>query len=64
MLKHQVGEVSYMVPRLYPGCELPQFKNWLQRNGNKWTPELTINWTESNQDDAGQTTSDQFKYDC
>ena len=36
-------------------------KNWPQRNGNKPTMEPKINCTQDNQDDAGQTTIDQFK---
>ena len=36
-------------------------RSWLQRNGNKWTLELKVNW--SNQDDTGQSTDDQFEDD-
>ena len=47
--------------RLYPQHELPQFENWPQRDGNKWTVELKANCTLHIQDDAGQPTDDQFQ---
>ena len=53
-----------MMTRLYPGLELHKSEGWPKRNGNKCTPELKINCTYNNQDDAGQTTNDQFEDDC
>ena len=38
-------------------------ENWPQRNGNKLTRKLKLNCTENNQDDASQTTDDQFQDD-
>ena len=41
------GKVNYIMTRLYPGHELPQFRElasekWPQRNGNKLTLELKL----------------------
>ena len=39
-------------------------ENWPQGNRNRPTVELKINCTWNNQDDADQTTDDQFQDDC
>ena len=39
-------------------------ENWHQRNGDKPTLELKTDCAYDNQDDAGQTTCDQFQDDC
>ena len=49
------GEVNYLTTRLYPGHELPQCG---ELAANKWEQ------MENSQDDAGQTTDDQFEHDC
>ena len=38
-------------------------KNWPQKNGNKQTLGLKLNCTSNHQDDASQTTDDQFEND-
>ena len=53
-----------MTTRLYPGLELPQF---LELTAKKWKevhPELKINGAQNIQDDASQTSDDQFEDDC
>ena len=37
------GEVSYMMTRLDPGLELPQFQELTTKKWEKCTPELKIN---------------------
>ena len=50
--------------RLYPWHKLPQFWELASRSVNKQILELKINCTLNNQDDAGQTTDNQFEDDC
>ena len=64
MYKYMYGGVNQQQPDCTQDMSCHNSKNWPQRNGNKRTLELKINCAWNNQDDAGQTTKDQFEDDC
>lgn len=63
MKPRQVGEFHYMMARLYSQHKLLQFWETASKKWKQLTLELKINHTWNNQDDASQTTDDQFQDD-
>ena len=53
-----------MLTSLYPGHELPQFRELASKKQEQRALELKSNCTLNNQDGAGQTTDDQCEDDC
>ena len=58
--KHQLEKLTTRWPDCTQDMSCHSSENWPQSNGNKCIFELQSNCIWTNQDDAGQTTDDQF----
>ena len=58
------GEVNYMMTRLDPGQELPQFRGLTAKTCEHTDPRTEDSLYLRQPNDAGQTTADQSEDDC